>query len=203
MAITATTTTASTIRITIGFLLRAGPRGARRAARLNVVERALVAGLGGAGNGRPMTPDRRTGRAPRPALDEHGIAELVRAVPTGLQLPVGPAERGLVRERAQQFVMAAAGFVRAREDGVDDRAAGWSGRCARSPRPRPRAPRRRAPLPVPARARPSCRPQRCVHPARASGGWRRRWPRECDRARRAAGGGRARRHRWTRCPPRA
>src|SRR5207245_7857986 len=120
MAITATTTTASTIRITIAFLLRAGARGARRAARLNVVERALVAGLGGAGNGRPMTPDRRTGRAPRPALDEHGIAELVRAVPTGLQLPVGPAERGLVRERAQQFVMAAAGFVRAREDGVDD-----------------------------------------------------------------------------------
>src|SRR6266404_4937901 len=143
MAITATTTTASTIRITIGFLLRAGPHGARRAARLNVVEMALVAGLGGSGNlkgkgggnidvlfaipavpaqlrGRPMTPDRRTGRAPRPALDEHGIAELVRAVPTGLQLPVGPAERGLVRERAQQFVMAAAGFVRAREDGVDD-----------------------------------------------------------------------------------
>ena len=64
--------------------------------------------------GRPMAPDRRTGHAPRPPLDEHGIAELVRAVPTGLQLPVGPAERGLVRERAQQFVMAAAGFVRAR-----------------------------------------------------------------------------------------
>src|SRR5436309_6231550 len=135
MAITATTTTASTIRITIGFLLRAGPPGARRAARLNAVEMALVAGVGGVGNlkgkgggnidvlfavpavpaqlrGRPMTPDRRTGRAPRPALDEHGIAELVRAVPTGLQLPVGPAERGLVRERAQQFVMAAAGFMR-------------------------------------------------------------------------------------------
>src|SRR5205814_605790 len=68
MAITATTTTASTIRITISFLLgrhlgdslhrlerldvllRAGPRGARRAARLNVVERALVAGVGGVGN---------------------------------------------------------------------------------------------------------------------------------------------------------
>ena len=64
--------------------------------------------------GRSMAPDRRTGHAPRPPLDEHGIAELVRAVPTGLQLPVGPAERGLVRERAQQFVMAAAGFVRAR-----------------------------------------------------------------------------------------
>src|SRR5437867_7996927 len=64
--------------------------------------------------GRPMAPDRRTGHAPRPPLDEHGTAELVRAVPTGLQLPVGPAERGLVRERAQQFVMAAAGFVRAR-----------------------------------------------------------------------------------------
>src|SRR5881296_2349344 len=88
MAITATTTTASTIRITIGFLLRAGPPGARRAARLNAVEMALVAGVGGVGNlkgkgggnidvlfavpavpaqlrGRPMTPDRRTGRAPR------------------------------------------------------------------------------------------------------------------------------------------
>src|SRR5258708_23676971 len=105
MAITATTTTASTIRITIGFLLRAGPRGARRAARLNVVERALVAGGGGVGNGRPMTPDRRTRRAPRPALDEHGIADLVRAVPTGLQLPAGPAERGLVPDRAQPFAI--------------------------------------------------------------------------------------------------
>src|SRR6266481_3734416 len=71
MAITATTTTASTIRITIGFLLRAGPRRARRAARLNVVERALVAGVGGVGNGRPMTPDRRTGRAPlRPLFED-------------------------------------------------------------------------------------------------------------------------------------
>src|SRR5947207_15352470 len=68
MAITVTTTTASTIRITISFLLgrhlgdslhrlerldvllRAGLRGARRAARLNVVERALVAGVGGVGN---------------------------------------------------------------------------------------------------------------------------------------------------------
>ena len=58
--------------------------------------------------------DRRADRVPRPPLDEHGIAELVRAVPAGLQLPVGPAERGLVRERAQQFVVAAAGFVRAR-----------------------------------------------------------------------------------------
>src|SRR5437870_2033579 len=101
MAITATTTTASTIRITIGFLLRAGPPGARRAARLNAVEMALVAGVGGVGNlkgkgggnidvlfavpavpaqlrGGPITPDRRTGRARRPALDEHGIAELRR-----------------------------------------------------------------------------------------------------------------------------
>src|SRR5256712_13352488 len=139
MAIPATTTTASTIRFTIGFLLRAGPRGARRAARLNVVERALVAGVGGVGNlkgkdggnidvRRSRRPgaatrspdDARPAHRPRPALDEHGIAELVRAVPTGLQLSVGPAERGLVRERAQQFVMAAAGFVRAREDGVDD-----------------------------------------------------------------------------------
>src|SRR6266481_5593285 len=145
MAITATTTTASTIRITIGFLLRAGPRGARRAARLNVVERALVAGVGGVGNGRPMTPDRRTGRAPHPPLDEHGIAELVRAVPTGLQLPVGPAERGLVRVRAQQFVMAAAGFVRARRMasttrrrlvGPMRRFPGWSSTAWSSPRGR-------------------------------------------------------------------
>src|SRR5436190_9713527 len=156
MAITVTTTTASTIRITIGILLgrhlgdslhrlerlerldvllRAGPRGARRAARLNVVERALVAGVGGVGNLKgkgggnlDVRRSRRPGAAtrspdgarpahrpcPAPPLDEHGTAELVRAVPAGLQLPVGPAERGLVRERAQQFVMAAAGFVRAR-----------------------------------------------------------------------------------------
>src|SRR5207244_12720977 len=70
--------------------------------------------------GSPTTPAGRTGRAPCPPLDEHGIAELVRAVAAGLQLPVGPAERRLVRERAQQFVMAAAGLVRAREDGIDD-----------------------------------------------------------------------------------
>ena len=44
----------------------------------------------------------------------------MRAVAAGLQLPVGPAERRLVRERAQQFVMAAAGLVRDREDGIDD-----------------------------------------------------------------------------------
>src|SRR5437773_294175 len=120
MAITPTTTTASTIRITIGFFLR---------------ERALVAGVGGVGNLKgkgggnlDVRRSRRPGAAtrspdgarpahrpcPAPPLDEHGTAELVRAVPTGVQLPVGPAERGLVRERAQQFVMAAAGFVRAR-----------------------------------------------------------------------------------------
>src|SRR5437879_10468694 len=107
MAITATTTTASTIRITIGFLLlRAGPRGARRVARLNVVERALVAGVGGAGNLKgkgggnlDVRRSRRPGAAtrspdgarpahrpcPAPPLDEHGTAELVRAVPAGLQ----------------------------------------------------------------------------------------------------------------------
>ena len=55
-----------------------------------------------------------------PLLDEHRIAELVRAIVRRLERRARGGQRALVQERAQKFVVAAAGFVRAREDGLDE-----------------------------------------------------------------------------------
>jgi hypothetical protein len=44
----------------------------------------------------------------------------VRLIARRLERRTGIGQRGVVEERAQQLVVAAAGLVRAREDGIDD-----------------------------------------------------------------------------------
>ena len=61
--------------------------------------------------------DNTRGRGP---FDEHRVAELVRAIVRRLERRARGGQRALVQERAQKFVVAAAGFVRAREDGLDE-----------------------------------------------------------------------------------
>jgi len=53
------------------------------------------------------------------ALDEHRIAEFVRAVAASVECCVCGTQRRIVRKRAQQIVMAAAWFVCSGKNGID------------------------------------------------------------------------------------
>ena len=59
------------------------------------------------------------GNAPSAALDEHRIAVFVRAVTVCVERSACFTQRGIVRERAQQIVVASARFVRAGKDGIN------------------------------------------------------------------------------------
>ena len=118
------------------------------------------------------------------SLDQHRVAELVRPVAPRVERGIRLGQRAIVQKRAQYLVVAAAGFVRAGEQGVDDPQPADPARCAgpRSPLPdgQPRRARRRAR----AHARPWCRPRRSAGPP--PGRWRSRppWLPGCDTARR-------------------
>jgi hypothetical protein len=55
-----------------------------------------------------------------PALDEHGVAELVGTVSACLQFPSDAGERQVIGKSPQQLVVARALLVGSREDGVND-----------------------------------------------------------------------------------
>src|SRR6185503_15806322 len=57
--------------------------------------------------------------APPVLLDQHRVAELVRAIPGRVERRTYSRQRRVVEKGAQQLIVAAALFVRAREDRVD------------------------------------------------------------------------------------